>query len=288
MIADTIRSTLREVLGATVYDVIELHIRSRTTLDFSRPETVVDNVRALEDFLHQTFRDSANSLLDKAGNNLLATFSLPGTNTFQYSQIGDLTALVEKILKRRESLGILSDAQDKDHLIMSYTYKQELPILIATFLQRGAQRNCVNVIVISEDEKRRLAFFLKSSEKVHHGKNATHLLDENVIIVTHDELYGDLGEGSSLSFQPFMDILDQAKHLAIQKQLSGLNIVGTVAGTLFSNGHYEECLKIENIWHETVRQFHMQITVLCLYEKPIDEPHRTSLVICHNGGLHQI
>jgi hypothetical protein len=287
-IADTIKSTLREVLGATAYEVITLHMQSRTGVDFSRPETVVGNVRVLEGFLHQTFRDSANSLLDKAGNNLLATFSLPDYNTFQYSQTGDLAALVEKILKRSDSLSILSDALDKDHFIMSYTHRQELPSIIAAFLQRGVQNNCVNVLAISEDEKRRLVSFLKSSQKLHHGKNTTGLLDEHVIIVTHDELYGDLDSISSMSFQPFMDILNQARQLAIQKQMSGLNVVGTVAGSLFSNGHYEECLQIENTWHETVYQFPMPITVMCLYEKPIDEPHQTPLLRCHNGGLHQI
>ena len=76
-IADAIRSILRESLGAIAYEMIAFHIKSSAGIDFSRPETVVANIKALEDYLQRTFRDSASMLMDKAGNNLLAAFSLP-------------------------------------------------------------------------------------------------------------------------------------------------------------------------------------------------------------------
>jgi hypothetical protein len=294
-IADTIRSTLRASLGATIYEVIALHIQSRTGIDFSHPETVVGNVRVLEDSLHQTFKDSAAPLMEKAGNKLLAAFSLPNdynNNNFQYSQTGDLSTLVEKILKRNDPIAILHNARDRDHFTMSYTRKDEFPTLLVTFLQRGVQNNCLNVLVISEDEKRLFESFLNSSEGHHYyGKSTMGFSDDDsIVIVTHDELYGDIDSfsSSSLSSQPIVDSLNRVKQRAIQKQMSGLNIVGTFAGRLFSKGRFEECLQIENLWHHTIQQFSMPITVMCPYEKPIDEPHRTPLAICHNGGLHQI
>ena len=75
---------------------------------------------------------------------------------------------------------------------------------------------------------------------------------------------------------------------AEERQLSGLNVVGTVAGTLFSKGKFAECLQLEKLWHEIILQFSMPITVMCPYEKPIDDLNRAPLISCHSGGLHQI
>jgi hypothetical protein len=86
----------------------------------------------------------------------------------------------------------------------------------------------------------------------------------------------------------FVNILNQARQQVIQKQMSGLNIVGTIAGRLCGKGRFEECLQIENMWHETIRQFSIPITLMCTYEKPIDESHRTHFAECHSGGIYAI
>jgi hypothetical protein len=274
------------------YEVVSLHIKSKTNIDFFRPETVIGNVRVLEDLLHETFRDSTVVLMEKVGNNLLAAFSIRDNNNnnynFQYSQLGDLATLIESLLKKNDVIAILHNVQDGDHFTMSYTNKDKFPSLLITFLQRRSQENCLNVLIISEDEKRRLQSFLDSSKGDHNDKSTTDFIDNNTLIVTHSELYGDLDSVSSFSLQPFMDGLNQAREIAIQKQMSGLNIVGTLAGALYSKGRFEECLQIEEQGHQALRQFPMPITVMCLYEKPIDEPHQTPLLRCHNGGLHQI
>ena len=294
-IADAIRSILRESLGAIAYEMIAFHIKSSAGIDFSRPETVVANIKALEDYLQRTFRDSASMLMDKAGNNLLAAFSLPDRN-FQYCKVGDLSRLVEKIIRRSNSITILSNAQDKDHFVMSYASKEEeLPSTLVAFLQRGFQNKCLNLLILSEYEKRLFESFLASYKKTHgKGSMAVGGQDDNnnIVILTHDELFGNLDSLSSSSFplspQPILNILNQARQTAIERQLSGLNVVGTVAGTLFSKGKFAECLQLEKLWHEIILQFSMPITVMCPYEKPIDDLNRAPLISCHSGGLHQI
>lgn len=138
-IADTIKSTLKQVLGATAYDVISSHIQSMVGINFSRPETVISNARDLEEFLHRIFRDSAATLLHKVDGNLFAAFPLPDDYTFQYSQVGYLAALIEKILKRHHSFEIISNAHGRDYFTMSYSHEDEFPSIIAAFLQRGIQ-----------------------------------------------------------------------------------------------------------------------------------------------------
>lgn len=191
--------------------------------------------------------------MDRVGNNLLNAFSFPEKDGFQYSQTGDLAALVEKILKRNDAVAILSTAQDGDHFTMSYAGKEEFSNLLVTFLQRGTQNNCLNVLIISEDEKRRLGSFLNSFRECRDKSEAGSMPDDTVIM-THAELYGDELDSASLplSFQPIMNGMAQARQLAIQKQKSGLNVVGTVAGRLFSMGRFDECLQIERLWHETI------------------------------------
>jgi DcmR-like sensory protein len=289
-IADTVRSALQSFLGATAYEVISLHIKSRTGKDFSHAEILVGNVRVLEEFIQSAFRCSATLLLDKVGNNLVAAFSLKDNNSsFQYSQIGDLSSLVDKIVQRNDSLALVSNAPCRDHFIMNYTHEEEFLTLLVTFLQRGIKNKCINVIVVTEDEKRQIESFLNYSKNYHHDQSTVAFFDNNnTLLVTDPELIGDLNSVSSLSFQPFANILNQATQQVTQKQMSGLNIVGTIAGRLYGKGRFEECLQIENMWHETIRQFSILITLMCTYEKPIDEPHRTHFAECHGEGIYDI
>jgi hypothetical protein len=307
-VASAIVFTLQRRVGAATFEIIALHLKSSADIDFLRPETVVSNVRVLEDYLQRTFRDSANTLMSEMAEKLLADFAfLPDKNNTttnnnfsQYSEAGDLSKLVEKIMIGNDPAAILRNAQDKDHFVMSYSRKEEFPDLLVTFLERGFQNNCLDVLLISEEEKRQFESFLISSKRHHHHHDYDYYgktrigpdpaNNPDVFIVTHAELYGDkrLDSTSSISFQPILDILGRAKKKAAEKQMSGLNVVGTVAGALFDNGQFEECLRIEKKWDETIRDFPMPITLMCLYKKPIEDPHRTPLVMCHSGGIHQL
>ncbi len=275
------------------YEVVSLHIKSKSGIDFSRPETVVGNVKVLEEVLHKTFRDSTVVLMDKIGNSLLAAFSDSDNNSksnydFQYSQLGDLAIQIEGLLKRDDCVEIMRKTQEGDHFIVNYTDKDKLSNLLVSFLEFGAQKNCLNVLIISEDEKQRLQSFLSSSNGVRHEKSMMNFRDKNTLVVTHGDLYGDLDAASSFSLQPFMEGLNRVRELAIQTKMSGLNIAGTLAGALYCKGKFEQCLQIEEQGHEALHQFPMPSTVICLYERPVDEPHRTPLLKCHTGGHHQV
>lgn len=287
-IVEAIRSSLTESLGATTYEVIASHVKSSTGIDFSSPETVAGKVNALEDYLLHTFRDGAPLLMERMGSTLMAAFSLP-YGDFQYSRAGDLARLVEGLARRSRSLKAIDSARDRDHFVVSYARAEEFPCLLAAFLRRGSLNGCLNVLIISEDEKRRLASFLSSGERL----GEFPVSPDGVFIVTHAELYGNLDSSPSspphiLSFRPILDALKQAGRDAAERKLSGLNVVGTFAGMLFGKGKFAECLQIEKKWHETILQFPMPVTVMCPYEKPIEDVHQAPLISCHSGGLHLV
>jgi hypothetical protein len=275
--------------------VVAFHLKSSTGIDFDRPETVTGSIGALEDYLQRTFRDGAGPLMDRAGRALQDAFSISGGD-FSYGQAGDLLELVDKLSRRSSALAVLSRAKDGDHFALSYAgtgrrrdaADPEFPgVLFATFLQRGLQKRCLNVLIISEEERRQLRAFLDRRR----GQYPPAIVNlDGVVIATHEELYGSnsLAASAPLSFQPILDTLNSAKQRAADSRLSGLNVSGTVAGALFGNARFAQCIQLEKMWHETARHFSMPMTVMCPYDKVIEDPHRSALAGCHDGGVHQI
>lgn len=213
----------------------------------------------------------------------LCQFNLPCYDISEYAmrcaERGQFSKMIRGYKKAAEIRKMMSSMKDRDHIAHCFSSRVYHDQMIHSFVMRGVKSNQLNILVISSEEERAFNRVLGQNEiefdpLVNSGK---------LVILRHEELYGsDLGS----SFEPLMKQLQMAQVLAKARKMSGLNVIGTIAGNLALTGQLERCLQIERSWHETIRTFSMPITLLCPYQSDIlAASTETQLVQYHNSGL---
>jgi len=167
----------------------------------------------------------------------------------------------------------------RDHIAVSYTNSAELEELITTFFLRGLLRNQLNFWLVKREEKEDWTAILNKN-----GINVNQLIDsQELIILDHHELFSNMPYGSS--FNPILAKLEDLKSLVIKKHKSGINAIGTLAGSLFLQTKFSDCKNIERNWHQVIETFEIPITLLCPYKSSMTDHSQSSLIESHSMGL---
>ena len=173
----------------------------------------------------------------------------------------------------------IKQLQPRDHLAFEFDSYDEISEYISEFIILGMKKNFLNILVLSSEEIKIYESMLRENLI-----NVDALVESNdLIIISHDEVYENVKFGGS--FDPIVVILEKMAKLASEKKKNGLNIVGTIAGTLASNKQDTDTIKIENGWHEIIPNFKMPIILICPYQSSLDPSMRKSLVENHSKGL---
>ncbi|MDA4117179.1 MAG: ATP-binding protein [Thaumarchaeota archaeon] len=175
--------------------------------------------------------------------------------------------------------GPLSTASlvDGDHLAVSYTDESKLASEISDFINRGTKRNQTNVLLVTSDEAERYLEFLREV-----GTEVNKLLSSGDLVIEPIDALLDEKQPVNVAKQWVAKKVAGFGDSARVRRKTGLNILGSIAGNLVKQGRYEECLSLEQFWHEFILRSDIPITLLCPYdavppelELPLQEAHTT-------------
>lgn len=193
--------------------------------------------------------------------------------------MGNLDNLKYKISNPLTLSEVIHCMNPRDHIAVSYANSKELEEMIMNFFLRGLLRNQLNFWLIKKEEKETWTAILNKN-----GINVNHLIEsQELVILDHYELFSSIPFGSS--FNPILAKLEDLKSLIVKKQKSGINAIGTLAGSLFSQTKFSDCKNIERNWHQVIESFEIPITLLCLYQSSMTEKSQSDLIESHNVGL---
>lgn len=211
----------------------------------------------------------------------LFKYVLPGYDISVYAmrceKRGQYARMVKGYQKMADAGDMLLKMQNRDHVACCFTSRVHHDLLVYSFMLRGLRNNQLNVLVVNSQEKRKLELLLSGC-----GIDVASLVKSGrLVIMLHEELYGDdLGS----SFEPVRKQLIKAQKLA--KKMSGMNVIGTIAGNLAIRRQYERCAQIEKAWHELIPEFSVPITLLCPYPaSTVTRAAKAGIVPSHNRGL---
>ena len=196
------------------------------------------------------------------------------SNIFQPNSISENGIGEEDFTKKS-----ISNMRDGEHLAIVFKRETDLEKIVVNFIKRGIKNNQLNVIAIFREDESKYKKFL--------SKNRINLktLEEynQIYFVFFDDLFKGKDLGST--FDPILDALYIASEIVKKTGKSGLNIIGTLAGTLHSLENYEDCYNIEKHWHKLLPNFRIPMTLLCPYHDPVSTSSTTTLRECHNLGI---
>lgn len=172
---------------------------------------------------------------------------------------------------------LISDMNERDHIAANCTKDAEIEEIITNFVLRGIMHNQINFWLVKKYEKEIWLAILKKA-----GIDVNCLINsQELIILDSDEIFSE----APFSFNPIHGHLENLKSLIRDKQKSGINVIGTLAGTLFSQARFSDCTNIERNWHEVIETFEIPITLLCLYNSSMSEKYQSVLIGVHNVGM---
>jgi len=168
--------------------------------------------------------------------------------------------------------------QDRDHIAVSYSNSEQMDEIVINFTLRGMASNQINFWIVQQNEKDHWFEILKKK-----GIDVDQLIDSHeLIIMDHKEVISN--DSSLISFDPIFKNLQKIKNLVIEKQKFGINIIGTLAGNLYSRGEFSDSIEVAKYWHKIIESFESPITVLCPFYS-MTEDHQSKLLKLHNIGV---
>jgi hypothetical protein len=175
----------------------------------------------------------------------------------------------EKHFNNIESVeDFISEMHERDHILVTYNNNQQLTEIINSSLKRSIDENQLFVLFISKQQE---ATFVQSMEKI---DGITTLYNrEDVIIIHTEEHYVDGNYSMDSIFAKFNEI----ERIARRNSKSGLNIISTIGGDLFTRERYMDALSIESAAHKSINVFDIPVTLLCLYKSVPEEFEEMSL-----------
>lgn len=168
--------------------------------------------------------------------------------------------------------------EDRSHVAVNYSNSQQMDEAVINFTLRGIACNQINFWLVQRSQKEHWLEVLSKK-----GINVNQLIDSHELtIVEHKDVVPDASQ--EISFDPILKKLQAVKKLVADKQKFGINVIGTLAGSLFAKGKLEDCINIESHWHEIIDSFEIPITVLCPSYSLI-EKYQADIIEIHNHGL---
>ena len=166
------------------------------------------------------------------------------------------------------------------HMAVSYSDKKELSQLICNFIQKGIQKNMLNLLII---QKKYEPYYISMFEDYNFTKSDN--IKEEIEIIYSDNLFENMSFGESYS--PIITALDIASDLAKAKKKSGLNIIGTIAHDLLVNNEEKKCFRIEEGWKRIIPHYSPPIQLLCPHKIPVKKSSGKELELRHSEGFQK-
>ncbi len=162
---------------------------------------------------------------------------------------------------------------DGDHVGIKYVTIGDISKIIINFTLRGMAKNQLNVWGINKDEKKQWIEILKTN-----GVDVQSMVNSEDLVILGDEEY-------NVDPKYYMNQLQSLKDLIKNKQKSGINIIDTSLGNLFSLGKFDHCIKIEKMLDEMIGTSEIPITMIHLYSSSMTKEQQSSIAEVHNSGL---
>lgn len=166
--------------------------------------------------------------------------------------------------------------QNHDHLAFT-VYNDDFGGQLSEFIIRGLGMNLLNIMIVYEKEAKKYVELKQNGISAHELINS-----QDIIILSHEEVFGKAEFGT---VEPILNQVSKLVDIVKTKKKSGMNVIGTIAGTLASTGQHDQCLKLEKIWHESIPKFEVPIRVVCPYHTPIHSEIIDSLVLNHTDDF---
>jgi metal-responsive CopG/Arc/MetJ family transcriptional regulator len=132
----------------------------------------------------------------------------------------------EKHLDNIDSIDdFIFEMKEGDHILVTYNNNQELSEIVISSLKRSIDKNQLFVLFISKQQEE---IFVHAMEKI--GDITTLYNKQDIIIIYTDDHYVEGKYSMDSIFAKFNEI----KQLTQRNLKSGINIIATIAGDLFS------------------------------------------------------
>ncbi|MGD1835480.1 MAG: MEDS domain-containing protein [Nitrososphaeraceae archaeon] len=169
----------------------------------------------------------------------------------------------EKHLDNIESIeDFVFDIKQGDHILITYNNNQQLAEIVISSMKRSINNNQLLVFFISKNQEE---IFSQIMEKI--GDSTLLYNRQDIILIHTDDHYVDGNYSMESIFAKFREI----KKIAEKNSKSGLNIIATIAGDLFTNRKYNDAISIESKCHKSMSIFNIPVTLLCLYKSIPEE-----------------
>lgn len=183
-----------------------------------------------------------------------------------------------KIDKHNAILEKISDMENYDHLAFTIHNDEDFGVQLTEFVLQGLKMNFLNVLSLSERDAQKYVQILQEN-----GINAFDLINsEDLVILSHEEIFDKANFGE---IKPILKKMNKVTSLAKSKKKSGINVLGTIAGTLAITGKHNECISLEKVWHESIPKFEIPIRVVCPYYPQVAPEIVDSLVLNHTDDF---
>lgn len=168
----------------------------------------------------------------------------------------------------------ITGMKNYDHLAFTIHNDDDFGVHLSEFVMHGLRMNFLNVMIVSERDAQKYVELLQ--------QNSISALDliksQDIIILSHEDIFDKAGFGE---IKPILRRVSDLVDLVKSKKKSGMNVIGTIAGTLENIGQHKKCLQLEKVWHESIPKFAVPIRVLCPYYSPVSSKTRDRLVLTH-------
>ncbi len=149
------------------------------------------------------------------------------------------------------------------HIALGFSNHLTLEKHLRIFCSSGLQNNFLNVLIVSEDERKYYQNILRKGNFDVNG-----LIESgNLLFCTHEQLFDNNSIG--LSFTPVREFMSSIRDLIHDEHKSGVQIVGTIANRLAQDGNVEHCSNIESSWNKFFEYYEIPYNLFCPYKLPL-------------------
>jgi len=175
----------------------------------------------------------------------------------------------EKHLNNIESVDdFIFEMREGDHILVTYNNNQQLSEIVSSSMKRSIDKNQLFILFISRKQE---IVFLQAMEK---AGDINPLLNDQDIIINHTDDHYIAG---NYSIDSFFVKLNDIKKIAKKNSKTGLNIISTIEGDLFTSKKYDDTISIESKCHKSMNLSDIPFTLLCLYKSLPEEFEDISL-----------
>lgn len=161
----------------------------------------------------------------------------------------------EKYLNNIDSIDdFIFEMKEGDHILVTYNNNQELSEIVISSLKRSIDKNQLFVLFISKQQEE---IFVHAMEKI--GDITSLYNKQDIIIIYTDDHYVEGKYSMDSIFAKFNEI----KQLTQRNSKSGINIIATIAGDLFTEQKYDDAISIESKCHRSMTVFDIPFLLLC-------------------------